>query len=128
MSKLKVFTLIAALAMLFTACDKEEEFSILGTWDMDKMVQKITEGDDSMEFTINNPGTVTFNSDGTGVNWEQQEFDWEISGKILTIYPEGSLEESMEWTLTTAANSKIVAEMSETNGGVLYEMTIYMSR
>lgn len=126
MKKLKFFTLIAVIAMLFTACNKEDEFSILGTWNMDKMVQKMTEGNETMEYTINNPGTITFNADGTGVNWEDQTFEWLLSGKLLTVTPEGSND--MEFTLTTATNSKVVAKMAETDNGVLYEFFIYLSR
>lgn len=112
MKKLKLFAFIGLLAMVFTACEKDDEFTIVGKWNIDKTTLSLTLngvplGED--EVTLND-GWVEFESDGTGVDDTNETFNWTLSGSDLTIT---YVDETMVLKLTTKEKNKVVGEYSE---------------
>lgn len=133
MKKFKLFALVGAFAMLFSACSKDD-ISIVGKWNIDKMAFEMTmvvDGETQTETgTETNQGWIEFNSGGTGIDDAGDSFTWTLSGDELTISEEG--EDSFTMTLTTLTEDKIVGEWTDQDEwdgvDVTTNITIELSR
>jgi hypothetical protein len=109
------------------SCDKDDEFQITGTWNVDK-VETYMGGDIMEEFTVVNDGTVTFNADGTGISTDSEgteSFSWSLSGNQLTI---SDVEETIVLTLTTMESKRMVGEFTETWEEITVKVVTTMSK
>jgi hypothetical protein len=131
MKKLKLFAFIGLLAMVFTACEKDDDFTIVGKWNVDKTtisasLNGIPLGED--EVTLND-GWIEFNNGGTGIYDDNGTFNWTLSGSNLTITDP---EETIVLKLTKMEKNKVVGEYTDsyTEGDltVNVKMVIELSR
>lgn len=131
MRKLKLFALVGALVMVFSACNKDDEFSIIGKWNVDKTT--LTYSLNGVPFgepeVSTNDGWIEFKSGGTGIDDYGDEFTWTLSGNDLTITYE---QETFTLKLTTKEKEKVVGEMTESytesNITVEVKMVIELSK
>ncbi|MFO8020817.1 MAG: lipocalin family protein [Perlabentimonas sp.] len=114
MKKFKLFALVGAFAMLFSACSKDD-ISIVGKWNIDKMTFEMTmvvDGETQTETGAEtNQGWIEFKSGGTGIDDAGDSFTWTLSGDKLTISEDG--EDPLTMTLTTLTEDKIVGEWTD---------------
>ncbi len=87
MKILKLIAFVATFAILFAGCEKDDEFSIVGTWNVDKL--KISNSGELITET-SAAGTLTFNTDESGtfelVGYSGiGDFTWSLTGNILVI-------------------------------------------
>lgn len=89
MKKLRIFAFIGIIAMLFSACSKDEEFTIIGIWNVDKVTTTYYEDGVVVETeTELNAGKFEFKNDGVGiitVEGQPVAFTYTLSGNSLTI-------------------------------------------
>lgn len=101
--------------MLFSACSKDDDFSIVGKWNVDKTTFDITMVIDGQTQTITDEetdeGWIEFKSDGSGVHVDGDTFNWTLSDDKLTITEEDDYSFTM--TLTTMTDNKVVGEWTE---------------
>lgn len=111
MNKLNLLAALTGLILLFSACSKDDDFSITGTWNHEKTEARFYMGSILLE-TMEEPGegTITFNDDGTGTatsDFGPSTFQWSLSGNNLTLTETG---QSLTFELTTKRENRIVAE------------------
>ena len=87
MKILKLFAFVGVFAILFAGCEKEDDFSIVGSWNVNTL--KIMMG---TEVISESPaaGTLVFNADKTGNyalvgEYGNGEFSWNLTGDNLQI-------------------------------------------
>lgn len=101
MKKVTILVAIFLLAILtiFTSCSKDDETKIenwiVGTWNMDKYVQKTySDGVLQGESESTNLGKIEFREDGTGTdiggNFIGSDFTWTNTDEILELKENGS--------------------------------------
>lgn len=118
MKKIRFAMLFVSLALLLLGCSKDDEFSILGKWNVDKITMEYYQGSSLLESTTsidspeNDLGWVEFKDGGTGIDNNQEEFTWTLSGNKLTIV---NPEQTLVITLTTKEKKKLVGYMTETS-------------
>jgi hypothetical protein len=131
MRKLRLLAFVGALAIIFSACEKDEDFTIVGKWNVDKTtislsLNGIPLGEDEVSV---NDGWIEFKSGGTGIYDDSGTFNWTLSGSNLTITDP---EETIVLKLTKMEENKVVGEFSEsyTEDGltVTMKMVIELSR
>jgi hypothetical protein len=69
MKALKFFAFVGIFALMFSSCKKDDEFTIVGKWNIDKVtttmfINGLQFGDPDI---VTNDGWIQFNSDKTGV-------------------------------------------------------------
>jgi len=118
MKKLKLFVFVAAVALMFSACSNDEDFSLEGKWNIVKMTSNFYSGTSATGTPIfsdvqtEDLGWMQFNSDGTGIDSGDYTFTWTFKGDKPTITDE--VEGDMTLTLTTKDGSKMVGYYQET--------------
>lgn len=87
MKTFKLLALLSVFTLFFTACEKDDDFSIVGSWNVNTL--KIMMG---TEVISESPaaGTLVFNSDKTGIyvlvgEYGNGEFNWSLTGDNLQI-------------------------------------------
>ncbi len=91
MKNLKLIALLGTLAFLFSACsDDDDDFTIVGTWDVQSMVTNLyIDGELFMTDDNEELEAITFNEDGTCYatldDGEEDAFEWTLIGDNLTI-------------------------------------------
>jgi len=94
-----VAILLLAILTIFTSCSKDDETKIenwiVGTWNMDKYVQKTySDGELQGESESTNLGKIVFREDGTGTdiggNFIGSDFTWTNTDEILELKENGS--------------------------------------
>lgn len=129
MRKLRLFALVAAVALMFTACSDDDDFSVVGKWNIVKMTTNVYSGTSATGTPVytctetQDLGWIQFNSDGTGIDSEDYTFTWTLKGDKLTINQDG---EDMTLTLTTKDGSKMVGYYQETYTEDNMTMTVKM--
>lgn len=119
MRKLKLFALVAAVALMFTSCSDDESFSIEGKWNLVKMTISVYQGTSATGTPLSTTtetqdlGWMKFNSDGTGIDNGDYTFTWTLKGDKLTIISDEA-EDNLALTLTTKDGSKMVGYLLET--------------
>jgi len=139
MRKLRLFAIVAAIALMVTACSDDDDFSVEGKWNIVKETTNVysgtsatgtpvytyTETQDLGWIQFNSDGTgilyihsnllilheIQFNSDGTGIDSEDYTFTWTLKGDKLAINQDG---EEVTLTLTTKDGGKMVGYFQET--------------
>jgi len=117
MRKLRLFTLVAAVALMFTACSDDDDFSVVGKWNIVKETLTVYSGTSATGTPLETHtetqdlGWVQFNSDGTGIDNYDYSFTWTLKGDKLTINQDG---EDVTLTLTTKDGSRMVGYYQET--------------
>jgi hypothetical protein len=119
MKALKFFAFVGIFALMFSSCNKDDEFSIVGKWNIDKVtttmfINGVQFGDPDID---TNDGWIQFNSDKTGVEQDGDTFTWSLIGDNLTITwndPDEDQIPTMTLKLTTKEAKKVVAEGSFT--------------
>ena len=74
MKKSMLFVILFLSAMFLVSCSKSPQEKIVGEWGSSEL-----------------PVVLTFNSDGTAINWERETGKWELSGdeepfKLIVMY------------------------------------------
>ena len=129
MRKLRLFALVAAVALMFTACSDDDDFSVVGKWNIVKMTTNVYSGTGATGTPIytftetQDLGWVQFNSDGTGIDNYDYSFTWTLKGDKLTINQDG---EDVTLTLTTKDGSRMVGYYQETYTEDNMTMTVKM--
>ncbi|MGM0376617.1 MAG: hypothetical protein ACQEQ0_07575 [Bacteroidota bacterium] len=91
--------LLLGILTIFTSCSKDDETKIenwiVGTWNMDKYVQKTySDGTLQGESESTNLGEIEFRKDGTGTdiggNFIGSDFTWTNTDEILELTENGS--------------------------------------
>ncbi len=121
MKKISLLLVMFMAALAFTACDKEDDdnFSIVGTWEQEKMEMTIAAtGMDEWVETDTTPTTIVFNEGGTGTATYLEEgqtvtdnFTWTLSNDVLTIIDS---EMALTLKLTTMTDTRLVGEQTLT--------------
>lgn len=134
MKVLKIFAFIGVLALGLSSCQKDEAFSIVGKWNMDKITSKTyvmgVIVDEETEVEID-AGWIQFNKDNTGVDNSGYKFSWTLNGDNLTINMEDADEDDLDvlrFVLTTKTSQRIVAEMTEDWGIAKFVMIMELSK
>lgn len=119
MKKFSVLLALSAVLYMFSSCEKEDDFSVIGTWEQEKLQVTIDYGVPILPNyteTITEPATVVFLEDGTGsITTEQNEqpvvmpFDWTLSKDMLKLTGTGI---DLELKLTTKSDTKMVGEQT----------------
>jgi|GEM_PF-2901860 len=132
MKKLKLVSLLAVLALIFAACgeeEEEEEFPLVGNWNIDKQIIRTTEpGGRVSEFVEINIGTFLFRADGTGLltQFESNEtFGWSISDNLLSLTFEVV---TYVFTFSIIDNNHVVIEFSITPEGNRLDVIYHLRR
>ncbi|TVR71026.1 MAG: hypothetical protein EA408_10215 [Marinilabiliales bacterium] len=119
--------ILGMMIMATLSCDKDDDFKLEGTWNIDKvemyMGTQLIE-----EFTTVNAGTITFNANGTGSATDNQgtdSFNWTLSGSNLTIIEE---DVTIVMTLTTMEKDLMVAEFTETFDEMTFNVVMTLSK
>jgi hypothetical protein len=115
MKVLKFFAFVGIFAMMFASCKKEDEFTIVGKWNVDKVTTTVfINGNQFGDPDIDtNDGWIQFNSDKTGVTDDGETFTWSLSGDNLTITwndPDEDQIPSLLLVLKTKEAKRVVAE------------------
>ncbi|HNV80403.1 MAG: lipocalin family protein [Tenuifilaceae bacterium] len=114
MKTLKFLAFVGILALAFTSCKKEEEFTLVGKWNVDKVTTTaFLNGQQVHHEEETNQGWIQFFSGNTGVDDDGGTFQWSLSGDNLTITfddPDEGEMASFTFKLTTKTLQKIVAE------------------
>ena len=114
MKTLKFLAFVGILALAFTSCKKEEEFTLVGKWNVDKVTTTaFLNGQQVHHEEETNQGWIQFFSENTGVDDDGGTFQWSLSGDNLTITfddPDEGEMASFTFKLTTKTLQKIVAE------------------
>ena len=114
MKTLKFLAFVGILALAFTSCKKEEEFTLVGKWNVDKVTTTaFVNGQQVHHEEETNQGWIQFFSGNTGVDDDGGTFQWSLSGDNLTITfddPDEGEMASFTFKLTTKTLQKIVAE------------------
>ena len=114
MKTLKFLAFVGILALAFTSCKKEEEFTFVGKWNVDKVTTTaFLNGQQVHHEEETNQGWIQFFSGNTGVDDDGGTFQWSLSGDNLTITfddPDEGEMASFTFKLTTKTLQKIVAE------------------
>lgn len=114
MRALKFLAFIGVIVLAFTSCKKEEEFTMVGKWNIDKISTTVFfAGTQVNQEVETNQGWIQFNSGGTGVDDSGYTFKWTLSGDNLTITYDDADEyeiSSFTFKLTTKTLQKVVAE------------------
>ena len=123
-TKIRAIYMILFISLLtgpfFMACDKDDNdtFSIIGSWNIDKVVHN--------EGTEHGNDTATFFSDGTGHVDEQGEepdnFTWSLNGSIITQIWDENFEQKFE--IIEKGESKMVWDLIDDD----YNLLVYFSR
>jgi len=117
MRKLRLFAIVAAIALMFTACSDDDDFSVEGKWNIVKETTNIYLGTSATGTPLTtltetqDLGWIQFNSDGTGIDSEDYTFTWTLKGDKLAINQDG---EEVTLTLTTKDGGKMVGYFQET--------------
>lgn len=117
MRKLRLFALVAAVALMFTACSDDDDFSVEGKWNIVKETTNVYSGTSATGTPVytctetQDLGWIQFNSDGTGIDSEDYTFTWTLKGDKLAINQDG---EEVTLTLTTKDGGKMVGYFQET--------------
>ena len=117
MRKLRLFAIVAAIALMFTACSDDDDFSVEGKWNIVKETTNIYLGTSATGTPLTtltetqDLGWIMFNSDGTGIDNEDYTFTWTLKGDKLAINQDG---EEVTLTLTTKDGGKMVGYFQET--------------
>ncbi|HOC36708.1 MAG TPA: lipocalin family protein [Tenuifilaceae bacterium] len=117
MRKLRLFAIVAAIALMFTACSDDDDFSVEGKWNIVKETTNVYSGTSATgtpAYTYTETqdlGWIQFNSDGTGIDSEDYTFTWTLKGDKLAINQDG---EEVTLTLTTKDGGKMVGYFQET--------------
>jgi hypothetical protein len=74
MKKSMILGILFLSSMILVSCGKSPQEKIVGEWGSSEL-----------------PGVLTFNSDGTAINWERETGKWELSGdeepfKLIVMY------------------------------------------
>jgi hypothetical protein len=116
----KIQSLIAISVLIFTlgSCSKDDEFSMVGTWEQEKfdlVVSYGVQGLPNMVISDTDKVTMVFNADGTGTATSPEDgsdnFTWAVSGDDLTL-TYGMMQ--MKVKLTTKTNTRVVGEQTLT--------------
>ena len=114
MKTLKFLAFVGILTLAFTSCKKEEEFTLVGKWNVDKVTTTaFLNGQQVHHEEETNQGWIQFFSGNTGVDDDGGTFQWSLSGDNLTITfddPDEGEMASFTFKLTTKTLQKIVAE------------------
>ena len=114
MKTLKFLAFVGILALAFTSCKKEEEFTLVGKWNVDKVTTTaFLNGQQVHHEEETNQGWIQFFSGNTGVDDDGGTFQWSLSDDNLTITfddPDEGEMASFTFKLTTKTLQKIVAE------------------
>ena len=114
MKTLKFLAFVGILALAFTSCKKEEEFTFVGKLNVDKVTTTaFLNGQQVHHEEETNQGWIQFFSGNTGVDDDGGTFQWSLSGDNLTITfddPDEGEMASFTFKLTTKTLQKIVAE------------------
>lgn len=117
MRKLRLFAIVAAIALMFTACSDDDDFSVEGKWNIVKETTNVYSGTSATGTPLTtltetqDLGWIMFNSDGTGIDNEDYTFTWTLKGDKLAINQDG---EEVTLTLTTKDGGKMVGYFQET--------------
>lgn len=117
MRKLRLFAIVAAIALMFTACSDDDDFSVEGKWNIVKETTNVYSGTSATGTPLTtltetqDLGWIMFNSDGTGIDSEDYTFTWTLKGDKLAINQDG---EEVTLTLTTKDGGKMVGYFQET--------------
>jgi len=117
MRKLRLFAIVAAIALMFTACSDDDDFSVEGKWNIVKETTNVYSGTSATWTPVytytetQDLGWIQFNSDGTGIDSEDYTFTWTLKGDKLAINQDG---EEVTLTLTTKDGGKMVGYFQET--------------
>ncbi|HOA09903.1 MAG: lipocalin family protein [Bacteroidales bacterium] len=117
MRKLRLFAIVAAIALMFTACSDDDDFSVEGKWNIVKETTNVYSGTSATGTPVytytetQDLGWIQFNSDGTGIDSEDYTFTWTLKGDKLAINQDG---EEVTLTLTTKDGGKMVGYFQET--------------
>lgn len=117
MKKIRFAMLFGMLALLLLGCSKDDEFSIIGKWNIDKITMSYYQGStlvqtySQVDSPENDLGWVEFKDGGTGVDNENGTFTWTLSGNNLTVVSEN---ETLDLKLTTKEKKKLVGEATQT--------------
>ncbi|MGB9745842.1 MAG: hypothetical protein ACPLXM_02820 [Bacteroidales bacterium] len=117
MKQLRSIFLLGTFALLLFGCSKDEEFSILGKWNIDKITMSYYQGStlvqtmSQVDSPDNDLGWVEFKDGGTGSDNEGGTFTWTLSGSNLTVVTDN---ETLALKLTTKEKKKLVGEATET--------------
>jgi len=117
MRKLRLFAIVAAIALMFSACSDDDDFSVEGKWNIVKETTNVYSGTSATGTPVytytetQDLGWIQFNSDGTGIDSEDYTFTWTLKGDKLAINQDG---EEVTLTLTTKDGGKMVGYFQET--------------
>ena len=135
-----MFYLVFLLSLTISAsCSKDEEdeqeFSIIGTWNIDKVAVwwednttgELIEGPDGGL----NTGTIVFNEDKTGTWTDTQEGEvssitWELYNNQLTIAMED--DPGIQWTIAEKSNESLSLTYQKLTGNTLEKREIDLSK
>lgn len=129
----KNFT-IKGLALLFLlfglvlSCSKDDDFSILGTWNIDKLVH-----DEGVE---SNPGIITFFRNGEGHTIEEDTgnvnlFNWSLDNDIITLvisYYDGETRQEKYKIMEKSQNRMIWEFIKDEENENTGSAILYLSR
>lgn len=127
MKKIRFLLLFGVFATLLFSCSKDDEFSIIGKWNIDKMTVSYYQGTtllqtfSQVDSPENDLGWIEFKDGGTGTDPDGGSITWTMKGDKITVVAE---DETLEFTITTKEKNKLVVETSETmtEEGVTYTM------
>jgi hypothetical protein len=119
MKNFSVFLALSAVLFIFSACEKEDDFSVIGTWEQEKLQVTIDYGVPLLpnhSETITEPATIVFLENGTGTLTTEQNdqpvamtFNWTLSKDVLTLKGTGI---DLKLKLTTKSDTKMVGEQT----------------
>lgn len=108
-----LFLAMMAMVIAFSGCSKDDDFSIVGTWQQEAFEMTVNFGFGEDMVIDEDEGediTITFNADGTGSATDSDgtdTFTWNLSGDVLTI---SDNEMNLSLNLTTKTDTRLVGE------------------
>lgn len=120
MKKVLLFALVGLLSLSFFSCEKDDDFTIVGSWNVDKFTVYVN---DDTSVDVTDAGTLIFNSDKSGsfeLENGEGDFTWsQISGSVTII---GS-ELSGNYSIVDNSDNNVILERTVQETLTRYEMS-----
>lgn len=115
--RFNLIILMSFFILMLNGCSEDnDDFSIIGSWNVDRFVLYNHDGDHETE-TLHNFGTKIFNENGSGVFHEGEivhDFSWMLSDKVMTMTLTGS-GRTVVFDLIIHNNDNIILETERPN-------------
>ncbi len=120
MKKVLLFALVGLFSLSFVSCEKDDDFTIVGSWNVDKFTVYVN---DDTSVDVADAGTLIFNSDKSGsFNLEngEGEFTWMQTSGSVTI---SGTELAGSYSIVDKSDNTVILERTVLETLTRYEMS-----